>query len=171
MSRICRPMRGSVIASLCLAGALGCKSTPPPSAQQPAPREEPRAVATTPAPAPKSLDLRAVYFDFERWDLRDDARAALKQYAKELNDSTQWTRLTVEGHCDERGSEEYNMALGERRAATVERFLKDLGVPSTRVNTVSYGEDRPAAKGHDESSWQLNRRAELVVKLPQQASR
>jgi peptidoglycan-associated lipoprotein len=114
--------------------------------------------------------LETVYFDFERWELRDDARSALQENALALKESAQWTRLTIEGHCDERGSEEYNMALGERRAGVVQRYLKDLGVPATRLKTVSFGESQPAVAGHDESSWQQNRRAELKLET-HQASR
>ena len=176
MSQSCRATRGSVIATLCLAGALGCQSlrgnAPQASASQPARSEPPRAAATTPAPAPEVPELKAVFFDLDRWELREDARGALKQNAEQLNASAQqWTRLTIEGHCDERGSDEYNMALGERRAGVVSRYLKDLGVPASRLSAVSFGEDRPAAPGHDESAWQKNRRAELTLTPPRQASR
>ena len=69
--------------------------------------------------------------------------------------------ITIEGHCDERGSEEYNLALGERRASGVKRYLVDLGVPASRLRTVSFGEAKPAVVGHDESAWRYNRRAEF----------
>jgi peptidoglycan-associated lipoprotein len=71
--------------------------------------------------------------------------------------------LVVEGHCDERGSEEYNLALGDRRAAAVARYLEDLGVSGTRLRTVSFGENKPAAAGHDESAWRVNRRSEIRI--------
>jgi hypothetical protein len=74
--------------------------------------------------------------------------------------------VTVQGHCDERGSTEYNLALGERRAAAVKRYLVDLGVSSSKLRTVSYGEDRPAVPGHDESAWRYNRRADFVAEEP-----
>ena len=172
MSPIQRATRASVIATLCLAGALGCQSAakkPQETAREPiAPVA--RSESMEASPVHKVPQLEVVYFDFERWQLRDDARAALQQNAQELKQSADWTRLTVEGHCDERGSDEYNLALGERRAGVVSRYLKDLGVPASRLATVSYGEDRPAAQGHDESAWSKNRRAELKLQT-QQASR
>ena len=70
--------------------------------------------------------------------------------------------MTIEGHTDERGSAEYNLALGERRANAAKRYLVDLGVSSSQLSTVSFGEDRPAVQGHDESAWRYNRRAEFV---------
>ena len=70
--------------------------------------------------------------------------------------------MTVEGHCDERGSTEYNLALGERRANAVKRYLVDLGVPSNSLRTVSFGEERAAVQGHDESAWRYNRRADFT---------
>jgi len=72
------------------------------------------------------------------------------------------TNVVIEGHCDERGSEEYNLALGERRADAVRRYMTDLGVPGGRMSTVSFGESRPAVQGHDESAWRYNRRADFV---------
>ena len=69
--------------------------------------------------------------------------------------------MTIEGHCDERGSEEYNLALGERRANAVKRYMVDLGVPSSQLRTVSFGEAKPAVVGHDESAWRYNRRTEF----------
>ena len=71
--------------------------------------------------------------------------------------------LTLQGNCDERGSEEYNLALGERRAASVKKYLVDLGVPSSRLKTVSFGESKPAVPGHDESAWKWNRRVDFGV--------
>lgn len=173
MSRFQRAIRASVIATLCMAGAVACQSTgkkPQEIAEPMAPtaQNESRFEATPSAQVP---ELDVVYFDFERWELRDDARSALKQYGQALKESAQWTRLTIEGHCDERGSDEYNLALGERRAGVVSRYLKDLGVPGSRLATVSFGEDRPVAQGHDESAWQKNRRAELRVEAPRQAAR
>jgi peptidoglycan-associated lipoprotein len=78
--------------------------------------------------------------------------------------------VTIDGHCDERGSDQYNRALGRRRAAAVERYLVDMGVPSARVATRTFGEDRPAVSGHDESAWSYNRRSELQVEVLASAS-
>ena len=173
MSPFSRATRACVIASFGLVWAVGCKSTPKASAPEPAApvaRSEVRAPAA-PAPISMAPKLEIVYFDFERAELRPDARTALQHNADQLKESSQWTRLTIEGHCDERGSDEYNMALGERRAGAVQRYLKDLGVPASRLYTVSFGENRPAAKGHDESAWAQNRRAEFELSSAQQASR
>src|SRR5262245_62175105 len=172
MSPFSRATRACVIASFGLVWAVGCKSTPKASAPEPAPvaRSEVHAPAAS-APAWMAPRLETVYFDFERAELRPDARTALQHNADQLKESSQWTRLTIEGHCDERGSDEYNMALGERRAGAVLRYLKDLGVPASRLYTVSYGENRPAATGHDEAAWSQNRRAEFDLTSAQQASR
>ncbi len=103
----------------------------------------------------KVSELETIYFDFDRATLRADAEAVMRH--------GEWRTVVVEGHCDERGSEEYNLALGERRAASVKQYLVDSGVASTRVDTVSFGESKPAVQGHDESAWRWNRRAEFRV--------
>ena len=108
--------------------------------------------------------LEAVYFDYDRFDIRDDAKAALASNAKAIQGNTGWGVITIEGHCDERGSEEYNRGLGERRALAVREYLVSLGVDSTRLETVSYGEDRPVVSNASaEAQHQQNRRAEFVV--------
>lgn len=106
--------------------------------------------------------LRTVYFGFNSSNISGDTRAALEAAAEFLkeNDSTQ---IQVEGHCDERGGVEYNLALGERRAKAVKRYLSTLGVSNSRISTVSYGKERPVAFGHDEDSWSKNRRANFVI--------
>jgi len=103
---------------------------------------------------------RVVYFDFDQSDIRADARQVLEAHAQFLAANPLPVRL--EGHADERGSREYNLALGERRAQAVKRTLEILGVPESLLTTLSYGEERPVAMGHDESAWQLNRRVELI---------
>ncbi len=105
--------------------------------------------------------LQTVHFDYNRFELRKDARAALKANAKAIKKHKQWGALTVEGHCDSRGSEEYNIALGERRAQAVKRYLIDLGVPAKRLRVVSFGEVKPAVRGNNENAWRHNRRAEF----------
>jgi peptidoglycan-associated lipoprotein len=120
--------------------------------------------APTPAPPPqqtKVLDFQTVYFDFDSFEIRADARPALRSNADKMSAGVGGV-VTIEGHCDERGSTEYNLALGERRANAVKRYLVDLGVPSSKLNTVSFGEDRPAVQGHDESAWRYNRRSDFV---------
>ena len=107
------------------------------------------------------LSTRTIYFDFDQSTIRSEFIDVLRTHAGYLN-SNRSVVVTVEGHADERGSREYNIALGERRANTVKRFLEAEGVDSTQINTLSYGEERAAAYGHDEVSWAENRRAVLV---------
>jgi peptidoglycan-associated lipoprotein len=109
----------------------------------------------------KIAGMQTVYFDYDSAEIREDSRAALRANADKLNAGNLGT-VTVEGHCDERGSTEYNLALGERRANAVKRYLVDLGVPSNNLRTVSFGEERPAVQGHDESAWRYNRRADFT---------
>jgi peptidoglycan-associated lipoprotein len=100
------------------------------------------------------------YFDFDKAVVKADAFEDLSAHAKYLNANPQ-ARVVLEGHADERGTREYNMALGERRAKAVSRFLTVQGAASSQIEVVSYGEERPAVMGHDESSWSKNRRVEL----------
>jgi peptidoglycan-associated lipoprotein len=155
-------------------------------------REPPPAVAptpSTPAPAPAARDEAAerareaeaaaaarrreaervravlearVYFDYDDAALRADARAALDEKARALRDNPE-IRLRIEGHADERGSTEYNLALGSRRAASVVAYLTGFGIVASRLETVSLGEERPLDAGHDETAWRQNRRAEFVI--------
>jgi peptidoglycan-associated lipoprotein len=107
--------------------------------------------------------LQPVYFDFDSYAIRADAKPTLMAGGKAIKDNSAWGTVTVEGHTDERGSEEYNLALGERRANAVRTYLVDLGVPSSRLAVVSFGESKPRAMGHDESAWRYNRRVEFSV--------
>jgi peptidoglycan-associated lipoprotein len=107
--------------------------------------------------------LNPVYFDTNKAVLRADARDLLKSHAQSILDHPEWGVVTIEGHCDERGSDEYNRALGRRRAASVEHYLEAMGVPAERVAARTFGEDRPAVPGHSESAWSYNRRSELQV--------
>lgn len=122
------------------------------------------------APARKSLsDLlsaqtRDAYFDYDKSTLRTDARTALSQDAtalREIFKDFQGAKVTVEGHCDERGSAEYNLALGDRRATQAKDYLVEFGVPAAQLTTVSYGKERPQCMEHNEECWQKNRRAHL----------
>ncbi len=108
-------------------------------------------------------ELEAVYFDYDRALIRDDQKPTLRGNSSAIVSRDEWRTIVVEGHCDERGSEEYNLALGERRANSVKQYLANLGVPSGRMDTVSFGESKPAVQGHDESAWKWNRRAEFRV--------
>lgn len=103
-----------------------------------------------------------VYFAFDKADLKDEARQQLQQNASWLKANPSY-ELTVEGHCDERGTNEYNLALGERRANAAKEYLVSLGVAADRINTISYGEERPTCTESTESCWQDNRRAHFVV--------
>jgi len=105
--------------------------------------------------------LEAVYFDYDSASLRSDQRATLQTNAGAINQNAAWKTVVLEGHCDERGSEEYNLALGERRASSVKQYLIDSGVSAARIDTVSFGESKPAVQGHDESAWKWNRRVEF----------
>ncbi len=109
--------------------------------------------------AGSDLDLGVVYFDYDRYEIRQDARTLLKSDADGIMGGR--STVTVEGHTDERGDEEYNLALGERRANAVKKYLVNLGVPSSKLRIVSYGETKPAVQGHDEAAWRWNRRAEF----------
>ncbi len=145
---------------------MGCSSTP--DAEEGEGTDTGSEFREAPTPEGSGMDqvgklagFQTVYFDYDRSDIREDARAALRQNADKLNAGGLGT-VTVEGHCDERGSTEYNLALGERRANAVKRYLVDLGVPSNNLRTVSFGEERAAVQGHDESAWRYNRRADFV---------
>lgn len=103
-----------------------------------------------------------IHFEFDRSRITDDAAAVLQRKAEVLRAHPD-LRVTIEGHCDERGSLEYNMALGQRRAESTRRYLTGLGLSGDRFSTVSYGEERPIAQGSNERAWQQNRRAEFVI--------
>jgi peptidoglycan-associated lipoprotein len=103
-----------------------------------------------------------VLFGFDQYDLSADARATLDRQAAWLRQNPQRS-ITIEGHCDERGTREYNLALGDRRANSVKNYLVTLGIPADRIRTISYGKERPAAIGASEAAWAQNRRAVTVV--------
>lgn len=107
--------------------------------------------------------LRTVYFDYDRAEVRDDQAEALKNNSSAIARSQGWRLVVVEGHSDERGSEEYNLALGERRANAVKSYLMNLGIEGKLLDTVSFGESRPAETGHAESAWRWNRRVTFSV--------
>ncbi len=107
--------------------------------------------------------LATVYFDYDKSDLRQDTRDLLSKNADALLKKIANAKIQVAGHCDERGSDEYNLALGERRAKSVAKYLETLGVKADRISTISYGKEKPAAQGNDEAAWSKNRRAEFVI--------
>jgi peptidoglycan-associated lipoprotein len=107
------------------------------------------------------LSVRIIYFDYDSSDIRSDYRPAIEAHAGYLAANPN-VIITLEGHADERGSREYNLALGERRAQSVKRQIVLLGASAGQIRLVSYGEERPAVEGHDDSSWQQNRRVEII---------
>jgi len=106
--------------------------------------------------------FQSVYFDYDSAQINPSERTKIEEVANNLRSNSQ-QGIVVEGHCDERGSNEYNLALGERRALAVRAYLIGLGVDGSRIQTKSYGEERPAVPGHDEDAWSRNRRAEFVL--------
>ena len=106
---------------------------------------------------------RTVYFDFDSFVVRDDYRGAIEGHAKSLT-AGKGKRMVVEGHTDERGGREYNLALGQKRADAVVKALALVGAPADRLEAVSFGKERPAVEGRDEASWAKNRRAEIKDK-------
>ncbi len=132
------------------------KQVEPPPVQQPV-----QEVA-----APKAAEvvvLETVYFDFDKSDLRQDARDGLSKNAESLLKKIADAKVQIAGHCDERGSDEYNLALGDRRAKSVAKYLTTLGVSADRISTISYGKEKPAVQGNNEAAWSKNRRAEFVI--------
>jgi len=106
--------------------------------------------------------LKDVYFDFDKYDIRPADAAILKENAALLKKYTN-VKIQIEGHCDERGTNEYNLALGERRANSAKNYLMTLGVSPGRISTISYGEEKPLDPGHSEDAWGKNRRAHTII--------
>ena len=123
----------------------------------PAPPPPPPA----PAPIPFEQAVQDAYFDYDKADIRPDAREALSKTAEYLKGNPQ-VRATIEGHCDERGSTEYNLGLGVRRANAVKQYLVSLGVSASQLTTTSFGKEKPFCTEHNEACWQQNRRGHFV---------
>jgi len=159
------------IAGLCLLAACAHK---PPATQPPPVEAPPTTESTAPVTTESSSvipgsaeDLRVnvgdtVHFDYDRYDVREEDRTTLQRQAQWLQKYPQ-VRVTVEGHCDERGTREYNLALGARRANAVKEYLVSLGVSSGRVQTISYGKERPICTDSSEACYAQNRRSVTVV--------
>lgn len=124
----------------------------------PGPKEMPEPVES--ARAEKAL--QDVHFDFDKYDIRQGDGDILRKNAGWLKDNPK-VIVTIEGHCDERGTVEYNLALGERRAQAAKNYLVSLGIKTSRMRTISYGKSKPIDQGHDEAAWAMNRRAHFVV--------
>jgi len=112
--------------------------------------------------SPMIGELQPVYFEYDKSNIRSDSAEILRKNAALIKNNERWGKIVVQGNTDERGSEEYNLALGERRANAVKRYLVDLGVPADRLRTVSFGEAVPAVPGHDESAYRYNRRSDFA---------
>jgi peptidoglycan-associated lipoprotein len=110
----------------------------------------------------KELPLAMIYFDYDKYFVREDAKPVLETNAAWLN-KFRTIKILVEGHCDERGTEDYNLALGEKRAKSAMDYLASLGVPADRMKMLSYGKSQALTSGHDEASWQKNRRAQFTI--------
>ncbi|NCC23614.1 MAG: peptidoglycan-associated lipoprotein Pal [Deltaproteobacteria bacterium] len=159
-------LAGSFLASGCASRKVSGDSTSVPQPQpEPVVVVEQETIEIVEVEDPRVLverELRqlTIHFDFDSSDLKPEARANLQLVADTLK-ANQTVRVLIEGHCDERGTEEYNLALGERRARAAREFLVLLGVELSRTEILSYGEERPVASGHNETAWSQNRRAEF----------
>jgi peptidoglycan-associated lipoprotein len=155
-----------------------CASTPPQESKQPTttPSSGPTPVAATPetrsagqaagAMNPLNdpnnvLSKRSIYYDYDKSDIKPEFRPVVEAHAKYLRDHP-GASIAIQGNCDERGSHEYNIALGERRSQEVVKTMRLLGVPDRQMEAVSFGEEKPKALGHDEASWAQNRRSDIV---------
>ena len=158
---------------LCLLGMLsfvlfGCAGKPEPPATdiEPAPPPADTTTETTPPPAADpdawKSEVQDVFFDYDKYELKSETRALLQENARVLKENS-GASLVLEGHCDERGTEEYNLALGQRRADAVSEYLADLGISASRMQTISYGEEKPFDLSHDASGWSQNRRVHFRV--------
>ena len=171
MTRFHVPVKAMTIAALCLLAACAHK---PPATQPPPVEAPPTAESTAPVTTESSSvipgsaeDLRVnvgdtVHFEYDRYDVREEDRNTLQRQAQWLQKYPQ-VRVTVEGHCDERGTREYNLALGARRANAVKEYLVSLGVSSGRIQTISYGKERPICTESSEDCNAQNRRSVTVV--------
>ncbi len=112
--------------------------------------------------AAASEGLKPIYFDFDRSFIRDDAKPVMKANVEWLKTHSK-VKIKIEGNCDERGTIEYNQALGQRRSASAKKYLTDMGISSSRISLISYGKEKPICTDHNETCWQRNRRDDLIV--------
>ena len=188
MQRISALVVAAVLVSITAAGCK--KNTPPVARPMPPPGANTGTTTTTPLPpappepvnepvvvpsmpedtvASRTLDelnrdspLKPVFYELDSFDLSPSGQQALQDNANVLRKYATW-QITIEGHCDERGTAEYNLALGERRAITARDYLVSLGIPATRLKTVSYGKEFPFDPAHNDAAWAKNRRAHFVI--------
>lgn len=164
-----------LVSSSLVLGACKKKTVAPAPTPAPAPAET-APTRPTPTPAPRDTMaeynekvaatrmrlLETIYFEYDADELRDDARASLDAKIAVMN-ANPGLRIKVNGHCDERGSDEYNIALGRRRAEAAKRYLTDRGIDASRIETSSFGRERPAVQGTGEEAWSKNRRDEFEI--------
>jgi len=153
----------TIVLAFVFAGCKGKPEIPPP----PPPPVDTVAVEPEPEPElpppPPPLELVTIHFDYDKYNLTAEATEILAQNAAGLEmDEYSSVVIRIEGHCDERGSDEYNMALGEKRAATARDYLINYGISPDRISIISYGESRPVDMGQNEESWARNRRGEFI---------
>jgi len=162
---------GLLLAAGCAKKPIAAEATPaaadpPPAAQMSAPVQASPVVqpVNDPTPAPKAeiptVELERIHFAFDQFSLSPDARDALTANAVVFKTNPELT-VTIEGHCDDRGSDEYNLALGERRAQAAKEYLVSLGVPTERLQVISYGEEQPLDPVSSKAAWAKNRRADF----------
>lgn len=154
-----------------VAALVGCAHAQPPA--EPAVQQVAKPAPPAPAPPPPAKPVEAarqavpmvapasIYFDFDQSQLKPGARTALEAFYGAVQKRPD-LRVRIEGNCDERGTTEYNLALGQRRADAAKKYLENLGLDASRITTVSNGEEKPRAAGHDEESWRENRRDDLL---------
>jgi peptidoglycan-associated lipoprotein len=186
---IVRRFVAPVVTAMLIAGACGGDPPPPPpppagpdmdslrayqdsvrQAEEARRRAEAEAAAQRAAEAERQRAIAAaratleemVFFDYDQSEIRNDAAEVLRRKVAILRASPQ-VRIRIEGHCDERGSTEYNLALGNRRAEAIRQFLSGFGISADRFEIVSFGEDRPLAQGSNEQAWSRNRRGQFVI--------
>lgn len=153
---------------------LGCRTAAPPPSESTPPRDIQPETMTDPGLDPRgsgqggmedrlAAELRTIYFAFDDYSLTDESKDALRVNATLLRQNPD-ARLEIQGNCDERGTNEYNLALGQRRADAAKRYLMDLGVNGDRLSTISFGEENPAVAGSNEAAWAKNRRDEFKLR-------
>jgi peptidoglycan-associated lipoprotein len=178
-------MRNVWIAAVFVAVLAGCASTPeeqegagvedrkpgakPPGAQTQPITQPPVAAVDLTKPGSRSmltdpsspLSKRSIYFDYDRYDVKEEYRPLVELHARYLRDNKQM-KMLIQGNTDERGSREYNLALGQRRSEAIKRMMMLMGVGESQLEAVSLGEEKPKAEGHDEAAWAQNRRGDLL---------
>jgi peptidoglycan-associated lipoprotein len=172
--KIMQVLKVALVILFVVSGVIGCAKTPPPSQDPQVGQADmsqqgdvkgadsgDSSSSTEKGPSHQAMaGMETIYFAFDQFTLSAEARNALADNAKYLK-ANSGVQVVIEGHCDERGSDEYNLALGESRALAAKEYLVSLGVSAKRLSVISYGEEKPAVKGSTEAAWAKNRRAEF----------